>query len=315
MLTLSRNLRGVSFLGAAFGWLLIAASAQAATTLVGAQVTYDYFLDSSHLNSLGTQTIADGTTFTDNTNGLRSFVIGPSYVVVQNTSPLAFAATTFNGPGFSFSSGIVGAVVDTTLTSPDFRGSIVTDNAGFALNFSGLTPSLGSSAFVETSGLDALGGQTATYQYLLPTAGQVSQTQAPVVVVPTTYFLDNTDGILVALNRNTITVLNTQPLAFANGTFNGPQLTFAGIDIADATIDPSSAADFLGDVTHTEHGVAINFANLNPTLGHALVIDITTAADGALAGVPEPAAWSLMIIGFGAAGGMLRRSTHGARAA
>jgi len=303
----SHPLRQQAFAAAALVAALTAGQTHAAVSLVGAQVSYDYVHDGGLLNSFAAQTIADGTTFTDSTNGLRSFVVGPSYVVIENTSPLAFGAYAFNGPGFIFSSGITGAVVDTTLTSPDFKGAIVSDNAGFAVNFSALAPSLGSSLFAEISGPSPLGGQTGSYQYVLPTAGQISGSQPPVTLVPTTYFLDNQDGILVALNANTITVLNTLPLAFAGGTFNGPELSFTGIDIAGATIDPISAPDFLGGVTHTQHGVAINFANLNPGLGHALVIDIDAATQGSSGAVPEPTSWALMIVGMGAVGGLLRR--------
>ena len=301
----------VLMMTAAAAAAFMAAPGQAATTLVGADVTYNSYLNGGLLSSLGTKTVADGTTFTDGADGLRSFFLNQAFVVVQNTSPLAFSSTAFNGPEFLFSKGIADATLDAINTSPDFKGPVTAFGSGFAINYTGLTPSLGSSEFVEISGAFPLGGQLGTYDYLLPNAQTVSGGQGPVVIVPTTNFVDQNDGILVAINSSTITILNLEALAFAGGSFNGPDLTFAGLDIADAVIDPSSAPDFLGVVGHGQHDVSVTFSGLNPALGHALVIDISAAPFGSLippvAGVPEPAAWSLMIVGFGAAGGLLRR--------
>ena len=124
--------------------------------------------------------------------------------------------------------------------------------------------------------------------------------------VPTTTFVDSGDGILVAIGSNTITILNLVPLAFAAASFNGPTLTFAGVDLTGASIDPISSSDFLGAVTSDAHRLSIDFSGFSPGVGHTLVIDVS-----AISAVPEPASWSLMIAGFGAAGAMLRRRRAG----
>ncbi len=94
------------------------------------------------------------------------------------------------------------------------------------------------------------------------------------------------------VGAKTITIINDVPLAFANGTFNGPDLVFSGTTILDAAIDPVSAADFQGALSVTPDSIAVNFTGLAPQAGHALVIDVTS--------LPEPG--SLSLLGIALAG-------------
>lgn len=280
---------------------LLAQPGQAAT-LVGSQVSYasDFPTLNNVLSSLGTQTVAAGTTFNDTAQGLRSFFVG-NQLVIQNTVPLAFAAAAFNGPQFQFSGGgITGATVD-PVSSADFHGAVSSEGTSVQANFSAFAPATGSTELIDLASSAPLAGQQVTYNYILPNLGSLNGTLGTAPFVDTTAFFDNNDGVLVAVGANTITILNLVPLTFATGAFNGPNLTFSGIDITGASIDPSSAADFLGQVSTTQHGLTVNFSGLTPALGHALVIDVTAAA------APEPSAWELMIVGFGLVGARLRR--------
>jgi hypothetical protein len=293
---------------AALVWAFMAQAGHAAT-LVGSQVTYtsDFPNPGSVLSSLGTQTVAAGTLFDDTAQGLRSFFVG-NQLVIQNTVPLAFATAPFNGPQFQFSGGIAGASVNAA-SSADFLGAVSTGADSVQANFSAFTPAVGSTELIDLTSGAPLAGQQVTYDYRLPDLATLHASIGPAPFVDTTAFLDNADGILVAVGANTITIVNLVPLAFAGGAFNGPNLTFSGVDIAGASIDPSSATDFLGQVNTTQHGLTVNFAGLAPALGHALVLDVSAIA------VPEPASWALMIVGSGLAGAGLRRRRAQALAA
>ncbi len=85
----------------------------ASASLLGAQVSYQSLFPNTQtiLSNLGTQTVGPLTSFTDSQNGITSFFIG-NQLVVENTSPLAFATAAFNGPQFTFSNGgLTGASV------------------------------------------------------------------------------------------------------------------------------------------------------------------------------------------------------------
>ena len=109
----SRRLRRAThFAAAALGPIvLLGPTGPASASLLGAEVSYQSLFPNTQsvLNNLGTETVTPLTSFADTPNGLTSFFIG-NQLVVENTSPLAFATASFNGPQFTFSTGgITGA--------------------------------------------------------------------------------------------------------------------------------------------------------------------------------------------------------------
>jgi hypothetical protein len=262
-------------------------------------VSYAYLFpnQASQLDNLGTKTVTPTTTFTDTQNGITSYFLG-NQLVIQNTSPLAFAAAAFNGPQITFGNGgLTGATIDPA-SSADFTGALTSSGNTVQANFAAFAPALGSTMTIDLASGGALAGQPVSYSYLLPSTNSVQENLGTQTLQSGTYFVDIAEGITVAIGASTITVINDVPLGFAAGAFNGPDLIFSGVDIAGAAIDPISAADFLGTVATTPDGIAINFAGLFPAVGHAEVIDLTF--------VPEPGT-ALLLAAALAAFALVRR--------
>lgn len=76
----------------------------------------------------------------------------------------------------------------------------------------------------------------------------------------------------------------------SNGAYNYYSLTEVGL-----TLDPSFLGQTLTDATITSNGY------------ETLLLGATVTSADVMNGVPEPATWSLMIVGFGLIGGTLRR--------
>lgn len=72
----------------------------------------------------------------------------------------------------------------------------------------------------------------------------------------------------------------------------------------------------LGALTAGSHTITLGMHTTNASSGHFLAKFDNVALTGdrlVAGGVPEPSAWSLMILGFGGAGALLRRRGGGAR--
>jgi hypothetical protein len=279
---------------------LLASAHIASASLIGAQVSYQYLFPTQKSldGTLPAQTVTPLTTFADTINGLTSFFLG-NQLVVENTSPAAFATAPFNGPQFTFADGgLTGATVDPT-SSTDFGGVVAATGNSVQTNYSALTPALGSTQTIDLASSFALAGHPVGYNYLLPTTTSVQEVLGSTTLTKGTYFVDKAQGITVAIGASTITVINDEAAGFINSAFNGPDLVFTGVNILGASIDPISATDFLGSVTTTPNSIAINFANLNPGLGHAEVIDIQS--------VPEPGSFVLLSAAIAGLAWMRRR--------
>jgi hypothetical protein len=292
--TSRRSHRAIQRAAAALGLvLLLGSTGTASASLLGGEVSYEYLFPNTQnvVDNLGTETVTPLTNFADTQNGLTSFFIG-NQLVVENTSPLAFATASFNGPQFTFSTGgITGATVAAT-SSPDFQGVLSSTGNSVQANFSALTPALGSTMTIQLTTAGLLAGQQVGYHYLLPTTGSVQENLGTRPLTHGTYFVDATEAIRVVVSAKTITIINDAPLAFAAGAFNGPDLVFSGTTILDATIDPVSAADFQGTLSFTPDSIEVDFAGLAPQTGHVLVIDVDS--------LPEPASLSLLGIAVAA---------------
>lgn len=114
------------------------------------------------------------------------------------------------------------------------------------------------------------------------------------------------------VNASDITIQGLAPgYTFTAESFNGFRLSDINGTLAPFTdfafnASASNVAFAPGRVTFDANNLFTNFQGLTINAGDVLVFQINAA--------PEPAAWALMILGFGAAGGALRRQ-RGARAA
>jgi hypothetical protein len=97
----------------------------------------------------------------------------------------------------------------------------------------------------------------------------------------------------------------------SNGLYitNGALITDPNVSITFVTIDPASTG--LGifnasNVTFDGHDVAVDWQNQTFLAGSKVILDINSGA------VPEPATWAMMVLGFGAMGGYIRRSRRSA---
>lgn len=103
-----------------------------------------------------------------------------------------------------------------------------------------------------------------------------------------------------------------------------PSFTITG---APFTYDPSTDGDLLLDVTsNAPLAFSVNIDRRSGFAGFQRLISFSNRANGSLAddyglvtgfvveeGIPEPSTWALMILGFGAAGVMLRAAARGGR--
>ena len=94
--------------------------------------------------------------------------------------------------------------------------------------------------------------------------------------------------------------------SFNNTSFNGIRLhdfygTVASFTSAFVNVSSNVAGFDNSRVTFDADNVYLNFRGLNVSGHNVFSVDINGGA------VPEPATWAMMIIGFGAAGSMIRR--------
>lgn len=107
------------------------------------------------------------------------------------------------------------------------------------------------------------------------------------------------DGVSTDATRAFNISFDGPVLALMLSSYNGPQtisFVFDGVTYNDFTIAGRGATTFLGlDIGRP--------GNLSLTLNSSTEIDVL----GFQTSVPEPAAWVMMILGFGLVGGVLRR--------
>lgn len=117
-------------------------------------------------------------------------------------------------------------------------------------------------------------------------------------------------------NNNRIVIDFTSPVTWSSSTTslnsgglyidNGALFTNPNISISSVLIDALSTGlgGFNGsNITFNANNVALAWQNLSFGPDSRLVLDI----NGRGGGVPEPATWALMILGFGVVGSALRR--------
>jgi hypothetical protein len=123
------------------------------------------------------------------------------------------------------------------------------------------------------------------------------------------------NGPTVVLAGHTVTAgANLLSAKFTNIWIQGVRVANAG-SLADSQPTPGTidfTSDFMTFAGATERGLAWDLTSISPVLGFEAgkaLPSFNASVSGAFSAmiVPEPAAWSLMIAGFGAAGVFLRR--------
>ena len=282
---------GTVAVAAAAGVALIGSLSSASASLIGAQVgyQYDYPTTQSVNYTLPTQTVTPLTTFNDPANGITSYFLG-NLLVVQNTEAAAFVGAAFNGPQFTFSGGGLTAATADPVSASSLPGMVSSTANSVQINYQGLNPALGASQIIDLASSQPLAGQQVSYQDLFPDTGSVHVSLPTTTLTSGTYFVDTTNFLTTVIGANTITIINDETAGFLAGAFDGVTLSFSGVGIGNAAIDPLSAPDFLAPVSFTSDSVSINFSSVAPHSGDVEVIDIHT--------VPEPASASLMAVGL-----------------
>ena len=157
----------------------------------------------------------------------------------------------------------------------------------------------------QASAASLLAGKTIQLRYIFPDAA--STFEGPVNYTVGT----SPDAVFFGLVN--VKVTDTQIFFsvpgftgnFSGAAFNGLRLTDASNTVASftsATLSPSST---FGGFTQSRISFDANNVNLN-FQGLAIAPDGVAVVDLA-GGVPEPAAWALMLAGFGLVGGAMRR--------
>jgi PEP-CTERM motif len=87
---------------------------------------------------------------------------------------------------------------------------------------------------------------------------------------------------------------------------------FGNVDITNVTVDPASMfSPVAGGLTFAATDIFVNLAGKAPSVGEALILDVTT---GTVPSVPEPSTWAMMALGFGFLGLLGYRKTRSALA-
>ncbi len=132
------------------------------------------------------------------------------------------------------------------------------------------------------------------------------------MLIPAHFPIGVEDEATIDVGDTTITITNEASTPFCSvstmpcpDVFTGFAFTFSsGVNITGVSVDPASAPDFrpagvssLELLTPTD--IIVNLVGENPTVGHQLILDVSTAVTPPPS-VPEPASVTLVAVGLGA---------------
>lgn len=144
-----------------------------------------------------------------------------------------------------------------------------------------------------------------------PTFGmQYGPAAGPLTIVASgTTFLDlGLSSLTAVVGPNQISI--GLPSVDYGGTFNGFDIQDLNSNTTITGATFASSAGLTSGLSFDAHNVYLNLAGQG-TNGSPVVIDVTATN---VAGVPEPGAWVLMLVGLGAAGGLARSRRRAAPA-
>jgi|SRR5215472_2784086 len=140
---------------------------------------------------------------------------------------------------------------------------------------------------------DLVGAQV-SYNFLFPNTSTVGFSVGPQTISSSTSIVDTFAQITTTFTGTEIIITNNLAGSFGTASFTGPQYLFSGVTISGVSIDPASAADFLGAPTFTANQIMINFEGLPfVQLGDKFILDVTSTS-----AVPEPASLALLCTGL-----------------
>ena len=128
--------------------------------------------------------------------------------------------------------------------------------------------------------------------------------------LPQTVVSGGVTFVNVGLSLVNITVDNSTVTLAATVSYTPNAAAFNGFDIQDlnlgrtitgATLDATSGPLPAGDLSFDAHDVWVNLANVPLDSTNPIVIDVATPS-----GIPEPAAWTMLLLGFTGLGAALR---------
>lgn len=155
---------------------------------------------------------------------------------------------------------------------------------------------------------ESFSGATVNFTYLYPTSVNVYSSNG--YVVGSGVEILNVAGdqaITMDISSNAILVSFYRTSTWTNYAFNGWTLSDKVNGLNDITgVTFSSASNWSSfdpsRISFTSNSITVNWAGLSFTPDTTLLLNVSFASS-----VPEPAAWIMMLLGFGATGYALRR--------
>ena len=226
---------------------------------------------------------------------------------VTGTTPGALAQGQQGTVGFTLSTATAGQVNGSgslNFTSHDGQLSDLT-LAPQTVNFTGTVTQLAQALITKNAGVGTLAGSGATYTLDLGSfasgSGVESSTLGVTNNIPNSSFAEFLNGAFTASPAQ-------------NFSFNGQSFTglAGGSNSGGDVLSFNTNGDQAGTYTEvlTFNGYSSYPGESNYNLG-PVTVDVTVHITGGVSGVPEPAAWAMMLVGFGLIGGMMRRQRSG----
>jgi PEP-CTERM motif len=143
---------------------------------------------------------------------------------------------------------------------------------------------------------------------------------SPPSLIPAHFPAGASDDTTIDVGDAKIIITNGTPVPFCSvsttpcpDVFTGFGFVFFGnVDITNVTVDPASMfSPVAGGLTFAATDIFVNLAGKAPSVGEALILDVTT---GTVPSVPEPSTWAMMALGFGFLGLLGYRKTRSALA-
>jgi hypothetical protein len=151
--------------------------------------------------------------------------------------------------------------------------------------------------------------------YLLPSPPNPpgSSQNSPPPNIPVDFLQGAISGVTISVGDTSIVITNLLAgVPFCSGAspctdiFTGFQFLFSsGVDIANVSVDPASAPSFLPNSQAPHMGlqllsptdILVDVTGDTPNVNDQLILDLTFPGS-VTPGVPEPATWAMMLLGF-----------------
>ena len=169
------------------------------------------------------------------------------------------------------------------------------------VDFTGTVTQLAQTLVTKNSGVGVLTGSGNTYTLNLGSFASGSGVESSILGItnniPNSTFAEFLNGAFTASSARGFS-FNGQSFTGLAGGSN------AGGDLLSFNTTGASAGAYTDVLTFNGYSSYPGLSNYN--LG-PVTVDVTVQVTGGVAGVPEPAAWAMMLVGFGLIGGTIRR--------